>query len=185
MMKKLAFISLLLFTAGCGLVEDDDTALPPAPSPFAAPAAAPEASAPVALAPVEAVPVAPAPTAALAINPVSPSLSVVPGTVTSPAEDKPLMVIRFNQDFVHYDSPLYIAVKKALEAKPNAIFNSVVYYPAGANEDAAAANRQAAEHEGSHLMESFAKAGVSPGQSRISYQPMPQMANDEIKIFVE
>jgi len=190
MIKKLAFISLLLFAAGCSLVEDETTQPPSMPSPFAdsaAPAPIQETPAPFAPTSADAAPATPVAStpATIAMNPASPSLGVTPGTITPPAEDKPLMVIRFNQDFVHYDSPLYMAVKKALDTKPNAIFNAVVYYPAGADEDAATANRQAAENEGSKLMNSFAKAGVLTGQTKISYQPTPQLSNNEIKIFVE
>jgi len=134
---------------------------------------------PVAAAPAEITPPPPAP------KPIAmPVSDAIPGTVTPPAMDKPLVVLRFNQDFIHYDSPLYNAVKKTLEVKPAATFNVVAYYPQSSDEDRAEKNRQAAEKNAARVMSKLAEAGVPQGQARISYQPSP-IANDEIKVFVE
>jgi hypothetical protein len=41
----------------------------------------------------------------------------------------PLVVIRFNQPRVYYEQPLYTAMNRALQAKPEVRFNVIHYFP--------------------------------------------------------
>lgn len=99
--------------------------------------------------------------------------------------DTPLMVVRFNQDRVYYQQPLYNAVSRALEAKPSVMFNIISLVPdaghARANEKLSAD----AHRSTGRFVADMVKMGVPQSRIRVSYQPGPGITANEVHLFVE
>ncbi|MBM3617341.1 MAG: hypothetical protein FJX23_02215 [Alphaproteobacteria bacterium] len=99
--------------------------------------------------------------------------------------DTPLLVVRFNQDRVYYQQPLYNAVSRALEAKPSVLFNIVAVVPQTSSESAnqqAQANTQA---RAGQLVGEMVKMGVPQSRLRVSYQKSTFAQTPEVHIFVQ
>lgn len=63
------------------------------------------------------------------IGPVSQAQAQMPPAVPIVMQEKPLLVIRFNQRTVYYSKALYMAVSKAVEAKPEVMFSLTSIIP--------------------------------------------------------
>lgn len=99
--------------------------------------------------------------------------------------DTPLLVVRFNQDRVYYQQPLYNAVSRALEAKPSVLFNIVAVVPQSSSDSfnqQAQANTQA---RAGTLVGEMVKMGVPQSRLRVSYQKSTFAEVPEVHIFVQ
>ena len=97
---------------------------------------------------------------------------------------RPLVTIRFDQPNVAYETPLYQAVKSALDRRPNAGFD-VVAIPAGASTAAQqASNAGRAQSYAQNVMRSLAAMGL-PGD-RVSIRPAPGLTapTDEVRLYI-
>jgi hypothetical protein len=112
--------------------------------------------------------------------PVAPT--AMPGT--GAIGGRPLVTIRFDQPNVAYETPLYQAVKAALDRRPNAGFD-VVAIPAGASTAAQqASNAGRAQNYAQNVMRSLAAMGLPP--DRVSLRPVTGLTapTDEIRLYV-
>jgi len=114
------------------------------------------------------------------VPPVGPS--AMPGTGI--ASGRPLVTIRFDQPNVAYETPLYQAVKAALDRRPNAGFD-VVAIPAGASTAAQqASNAGRARSYAQNVMRSLAAMGLPA--DRVSIRPVTGLTapTDEVRLYI-
>ena len=99
--------------------------------------------------------------------------------------DTPLMVVRFNQDRVYYQQPLYNAVARALEAKPGVMFNIITLIPQTGNERLDKKATVEAQTNTNTLVADMVKMGVPQNRMRVSYQNGSNIESGELHLFVE
>jgi hypothetical protein len=126
-------------------------------------------------------PVAPQPTPAtpVAIIGEAPAVQEAP-----PAPDRPLMVIRFNASYVHYQNSLILAVTKAREANPGVRFKVVSYVPVGNSRLQNERIVQKAKSNQAVIAQQIRDLGIAPERVTTSAQSDESLANEEIHIFV-
>lgn len=108
-----------------------------------------------------------------------------PQTSFSGPQDKPLMVVRFNNDSIPYENNLGKATKMALAAKSGAFFDVVGISPETVDKRI---NRQFEEHTKFYvekIVQQIIQSGVSPEMIRTSYQKNKFTKIDEVQIFVQ
>lgn len=98
--------------------------------------------------------------------------------------DKPLVVIRFQSDHVVYESALYNAMSRALEANPAMMFDVVVFAPeAQRAEDQPQVDRDASLY-GQQVLASMEQMGLPSRRVTLSRQSTPYVAVPEVHVFV-
>ncbi len=101
------------------------------------------------------------------------------------AEKSPLLVIRFNQPHVYFEQSLKTAVQRAVEVKPDVRFRLVQMLPDASNEDAhEAAKRDGQKHLAS-VVTALRNLRIPNERMQIIRQERPDVATDEVHIFVE
>ena len=93
--------------------------------------------------------------------------------------DKPLVIIRFNQRVVTYERPLYIAVSRALQTKPTAMFDLVSLIPGGNGTMA-----QKAESDLNRVVSTMLEMGVPRDRLSVTRQPGGALESNEVHIYV-
>lgn len=93
--------------------------------------------------------------------------------------NRPLVTIRFDRPNPAYEQPLYTAISRALERRPNATFEVVGIAPGGDPLAAATARRQAEQ-----VARSLGALGVSPDRVRISQGSSATVQSNEVQLFV-
>ena len=178
---KLAAVSLLVLLAACSPEYCEDSSMrptptvaaattpiaTPTPAPAAAPVPAPEA-APVATTP-SAVPVAPAPIQA------------------ETASDKPLVVIRFNQNKkINYKQLLKETAGKVEAMKPGAHYDIVSYVPTTGNPAIDQRQAMQALRNQQGMTNEMLALGIPADRItvRSRYTPAAQMGEQEAQIFL-
>lgn len=101
------------------------------------------------------------------------------------ASDVPLVIIRFNQRTVMYDRQLYNAVAKAVEIKPEVVFDVVSFVPETGNErtDDRLANDALAKT--SDVVNSLRGMGIPQEHMRVSRESAPGLRSHEIHVYVQ
>jgi hypothetical protein len=115
--------------------------------------------------------------------PSPPPISPTPAQTMASAL-QPLIVIRFDRPNVAYKQPLYQAVKTALERRPNAVFDLVVVSASGGDADAASANLAAANRHAGMVLATLDQMGLPLERVVLSGHSSPDIANNEIRLFV-
>lgn len=99
--------------------------------------------------------------------------------------DTPLMVVRFNQDRIYYQQPLYNAIARALEAKPGVTFNIITLIPQTGNAKQDKKSTVDAQTSTNALVGDMVKMGVPQNRIRVSYQNGNNIESSELHLFVE
>ena len=97
---------------------------------------------------------------------------------------RPLVVIRFDRPNVEYEQPLYSAVRRALERRPEAVFDVVAVSPQAANQGRAALNANQAKRNAQTVFRSLQEMGLPPGRVALSAQSAADARTNEVRIFV-
>ncbi len=97
---------------------------------------------------------------------------------------RPLVVIRFDRADVDYEQPLYSAVRRALERRPEAVFDVVAVSPQGTNQGRATLNANQAKRNAQTVFRSLTEMGLPPGRVALSAQSSPDAQTNEVRIFV-
>lgn len=105
------------------------------------------------------------------------ALAEVPGA-------KPLVVLRFNQDRVYYEQPLFQAIEKAVAVKPGVMFDVVSIAPSTGDAAKDAEWQRTASSHTQAVVTSMQKMGVPLSRMAISGQPQTGLNADEVHIFV-
>jgi hypothetical protein len=99
--------------------------------------------------------------------------------------DTPLMVVRFNQSRVYYQQPLFNAVSRALEAKPDVIFNVITVVPQTGSSHTNEKFAAEARRDTSVFVTDMVKMGIPQSRIHVSYQNAPNVESNEVHLFVE
>ncbi|HCX14367.1 MAG TPA: hypothetical protein DGZ24_03520 [Rhodospirillaceae bacterium] len=102
---------------------------------------------------------------------------VTPNVPTSIEQRRALVIIRFDQPDVEYEPALYQALSRALERRPEAVFDLVAVSPQG-NDPAQA--RESAEE----VFQSMTNMGLPADRVAIAAMESTSAANPEVHIYV-
>lgn len=100
------------------------------------------------------------------------------------AAEKPLMIIRFNQDVVSYEKSLDKAVNAALDVKPTAFFEVVAVIPQTGDRKNDRNLKEQSEYYSSQIKENISSKGVAAEKIRLSQQSSKVIKDNEVHIFV-
>lgn len=108
------------------------------------------------------------------------ALSAAPASAagpTSPSARRPLVVIRFDRPDVEYQQQLYTAVNRALEVRPQAVFDIVAVAPARGNTSQAQRNAE-------NVLRSLSNMGLPASRVSMSAMSSPSAKNNEVHLYV-
>lgn len=100
------------------------------------------------------------------------------------ADDKPLMIIRFNKDIVDYEKSLDKVVASALDAKASTFFDVVSIVPETENSKQNKIMTKDSEYLTGQVAENLKLSGVDEKNIRVTYQNSKLVKNNEVHIFV-
>ncbi len=98
-------------------------------------------------------------------------------------QDTPLIIIRFNQDFVKYEKSLHKSVSAALQVKPSTFFDIVSLVPHANKSGKDKEARKTSEALTAKIVQNIKGSGVSEDKIRVTYQDNPGVQSPEIHIF--
>ncbi len=111
--------------------------------------------------------------------PAAPVQAEQPYTPTTP-----LVVIRFNQRKVFFEQQLALAAKRAMDVKPDVVFDVVSMMPVSADPALAQRIANVAASNARLVAEALVKSGVSPDKINPRSQSAQGYAFDEVHVFV-
>lgn len=100
------------------------------------------------------------------------------------ANRRPLVVIRFDRPNVAYEQPLYQAVSRAIERRPEAAFDVVAVSPAQGTAGQQALNANAARRSAQQVVRSLTDMGLPADRIRVSAVASPQSTTNEVHLYV-
>ena len=101
------------------------------------------------------------------------------------AERRPLVVIRFDREDVAYEQPLYNAVSRVLERRPNATFELVAVAPASGGETRQALNSGQARRNAENVLRSLQGMGFPIQRIEISARTSAQATVNEVHLYLD
>ncbi len=108
-----------------------------------------------------------------------------PSAATASAtEDRPLVVIRFDQPNVDYNQPLYVAVSSALERKASATFTIMAVSPNAGTPAEVAVNTDASRQNAENVLRSLTSMGLPADRITLAAATSPDIQSNEVRIFV-
>lgn len=132
-----------------------------------------------------------------AFSPASPvdgspaRLGVAPGAAPRGADPassaigrRPLVVIRFDRPNPSYEQALYTAVSRAMERRPNAVFDLVAVSPGKGNQAQVALASANAKRQAETVMRSLTDMGLPPDRITLSASTSAQAQSNEVQLFV-
>lgn len=90
----------------------------------------------------------------------------------------PLVVIRFNQPRVYYEQPLYTAMNRALQAKPEVRFNIIHYFPPRP------ALKAQGERQFQRVLGTIRQMGMPESRLNITSQADATLTYSEVHLYV-
>jgi len=100
------------------------------------------------------------------------------------ANARPLMVIRYNQENIYYQMPLYNAVRKALQVKPDAQFTFVSKIPVTGHPEKDSKAQQQAHTNWQAVLQTLNDIGMPEKQMTMRFEQSNALLNNEILVFV-
>ena len=97
---------------------------------------------------------------------------------------RPLVVIRFDRPNVDYEQPLYNAVSRALQRRPNAMFDLVAVSPNTGNPARAALAGTEAKRNAERVLRSLADMGLPLNRVRLSALSSNTAQTNEVHLYV-
>jgi hypothetical protein len=94
------------------------------------------------------------------------------------AQRRPLVVIRFDKPDVAYEPQLYQALSRALERRPDAVFDLVAVSPQGGNPSAARRNADT-------VFQSMTNMGLPAERVAMAAMPSDAAKTPEVHIYVQ
>jgi hypothetical protein len=102
----------------------------------------------------------------------------------SASDDRPLVVIRFDQPDVPYEQPLYTAVSRALERKPSATFTILAVAPNAGTPGQVAVNTNASRQNAENVLRALTNMGLPADRVSLSATMSPDVQSNEVRVFV-
>ena len=101
------------------------------------------------------------------------------------ATQKPLMVIRYNQENIYYQTPLYNAVSKTLQVKPTAQFTFVSKVPVTGQPEKDSRAEEQAHTNWQNVLQTLNDIGLPEKQMTMRFEKSNKVLNNEILVFVQ
>ncbi|MFZ4541385.1 MAG: hypothetical protein ACOYNL_06185 [Rickettsiales bacterium] len=98
--------------------------------------------------------------------------------------DQPLVIIRFNQPRVYFDTQLYSAIEKAIAIKPEVTFEVVSYAPVTSDSDKNSKWQEVASHNTRAVVKAMTGMGVPMERIHVVGQSSDGIRYDETHVFV-
>lgn len=102
----------------------------------------------------------------------------------SASDDRPLVVIRFDQPDVPYEQPLYTAVSRALERKPSATFTILAVAPNAGSPGQVAVNTNTSRQNAENVLRALTNMGLPADRVSLSATMSPDVQSNEVRVFV-
>jgi hypothetical protein len=100
------------------------------------------------------------------------------------ASRRPLVVIRFDRPDVEYQQALYSAVNRALERRPQAVFDLVAVAPARGSAAQAAASTTTARRNAENVLRSLSNMGLPASRVSMSAMSSADAQTSEVHLYV-
>jgi len=117
---------------------------------------------------------------------------VQPGTPQQPATDdvdisgrEPLVVVRFDNEDVEYQQPLYNAVQRALDNDPRATFQVVAVAPQADQRSRTALNRSRSRNHAEDVLRSLNEMGLPPNRVSLAATTSRDVQVNQVHIYLE
>lgn len=101
-----------------------------------------------------------------------------------PASARPLVKIRFEDDNVDFEQPVYLAVNEAMERFPAARFEIVAVHPTNANAARVAIESTRARRNAERVLRTLTQMGLPLEKIDLSYMPSAEAQSNEVHIFI-
>ncbi len=118
-------------------------------------------------------------------------VGVAPGASPSAASpsnqaagNRPLVVIRFDRQNPSYEQALYTAVSRAIERRPNAVFDLVAVSPGRGNQAQIALAASNAKRQAETVARSLTDMGLPPDRVSMSASTSAGAQSNEVHVFV-
>jgi hypothetical protein len=102
----------------------------------------------------------------------------------SAAGRRPLVVIRFDRPNPSYEQALYTAVSRAIERRPDAVFDLVAVSPGKGNQAQVALASANAKRQAETVLRSLTDMGLPPDRITLSASTSAQTQTNEVQLFV-
>ena len=121
-----------------------------------------------------------------AYNSAAPATSsgFAPSPLASAGARRPLVVIRFDRANVQYEQPLYNAVSRALQRRPNAMFDLVAVAPNRGNAARVALSAGTSKKNAETVLRSLSDMGLPLDRVRLSALTSNTAATNEVHLYV-
>ncbi|MBO22465.1 MAG: hypothetical protein CMM26_08885 [Rhodospirillaceae bacterium] len=113
-----------------------------------------------------------------------PASARAPGSVSNPANRRPLVVIRFNRPNVPYQEPLFTAATEALNRRPGAVFDIVSIVPQQGTPAQVALSANQSRRNAEQVMQTLIQMGLPSDQLSLSSTSSAKVGSNEVHIFV-
>ncbi len=97
---------------------------------------------------------------------------------------RPLVVIRFDRPNVPYQQALYSAVSRALERRPDAVFDLVAVAPASGGPARVALNSNKSRRFAEDVLRSLIEMGLPPGRVAVSGKTSEAAQGNEVHLYL-
>ena len=97
---------------------------------------------------------------------------------------RPLVVIRFDRANVQYEQPLYNAISRALQRRPNAMFDLVAVAPGGGNAARVALASSSSKKNAETVLRSLSDMGLPLERVRLSALTSNSAQTGEVHLYV-
>ena len=100
------------------------------------------------------------------------------------SSSKPIVIVRFDRANVEFAQPLYKAVSKALEQRPNATFELVAVAPSSGGAARVALNSNKARRNAENVMRSLQRMGLPPQRISITARTSRSAQTNEVHLYL-
>ena len=109
---------------------------------------------------------------------------VAAGEARDPGGRRPLVVIRFDRTDVPYQQALYSAVSRALERRPDAVFDLIAVAPAVGGAAREAVNTNRSRRHAENVLRSLVEMGLPPSRVAISTRTLADAKVNEVHLYL-
>lgn len=106
-----------------------------------------------------------------------------PGSL-SPAQPRPLVVVKFNKPNVDYQQAVYVAINEALERYPNAQFELVAVNPGQGNAARVAIEKTKARRNAEKVLRTLTQMGLESGRITLSSLANDSIQSNEVHLYI-
>jgi hypothetical protein len=97
---------------------------------------------------------------------------------------RPLVIIRFSRPKVRYEKPLYTAVRRALERRPNVVFDLVAVAPQQDDPAQITLHSEASKRNAENVLRSLTIMGLGAERVSLSATTNAVVQSDEVRLYV-